>query len=83
MTWLRKRGHANEDDHASNDTLDRTIAEMLAQLALQRGTVENVKDNTGDRDGPGEIATPLRDEAVTLTIAAEEDLGRERLCRYG
>lgn len=31
--WLRKRGHATDDDHASNDTPDRTFAEVLAQLA--------------------------------------------------
>jgi hypothetical protein len=52
MTWLRKRGHAKDDEHASNDTPDRTFAEVLAQLAMQRGTVENVKDNTGESEGP-------------------------------
>jgi hypothetical protein len=92
MTWLRKRGHAKDDDHASNDTTDRTFAEVLAQLATQRGTVETVKDDTGETQGPAEPAAPLVDEAVTrhgfnmhasLTISAEDDLGRERLCRYG
>ncbi len=37
MTWLRKRGYAKDDDHASNDTPNRTFAEMLAQVAAQRG----------------------------------------------
>ncbi len=92
MTWLRKRGHAKDDDHASNEAPQRTFAEVLAQLATHRGTVENVKDDTGESDGPAEPAAPLRDEAVTrhgfnlhasLTIAANDDLGRERLCRYG
>jgi len=92
MTWLRKRGYAKDDDHASNDTPERSFAEVLAQLATQRGTLENVKDDTGESDGPAEPAAPLGDEAVTrhgfnmhasLTIAAEDDLGRERLCRYG
>jgi hypothetical protein len=92
MTWLRKRGHAKEDDHASNDTPDRSFAEVLAQMATQRGTVENVKDDTGESGGLAEPAAPLRDEAVTrhgfnmhasLTIGADDDLGRERLCRYG
>lgn len=92
-TWLRKRGYAKEDDHASNDTPDRTFAEMLAQVAAQRGTLENVKDDTGECEGPAEPAAPFpRDEAVTrhgfnlhasLTLAADDDLGRERLCRYG
>ena len=92
MTWLRKRGHAKDDDHASNDTPDRTFAEVLAQLATQRGKLENVKDDSGESEGPAESAGPLRDEAVTrhgfnlhasLTIGADDDLGRERLCRYG
>lgn len=93
MTWLRKREHAkNDDDHASNETPERSFAELLAILGTQRGTVENVKDDSSECDGRAEPAAPLRDEAVTrsgfnlhasLTIAAEDDLGRERLCRYG
>jgi hypothetical protein len=92
MTWLRKRGHAKDDDHASNDTPDRSFAEVLAQVATQRGTLENVKPDTGESEGPAELAAPLVDEAVTshgfnmhasLTIAADDDLGRKRLCRYG
>lgn len=92
MTWLRKRGHAKDDDHASNDTPDRSFAEVLAHVATQRGTLENVKDDTGESEGPAEPAGPLVDEAVTrhgfnmhagLTISADDDLGRERLCRYG
>lgn len=93
ITWLRKRGHAkDEDGHASNDPPDRTFAEVLAQVATQRGTLENVKDVTAESEGLAEPAAPLRDEAVTrhgfnlhasLTIAAGDDLGRERLCRYG
>jgi hypothetical protein len=92
MTWLRKHGYAKEDDHASNDTPERSFAEMLAMLGTQRGTVENVKDATGESEGPAEPATPLVDQAVTrhgfnlhasLTIADDDDLGRERLCRYG
>jgi Putative transposase len=58
MTWLRKRGYAKDDDHASNDTPDRTFAEMLAQVATQRGTLENVKDDTGESEGPAEPAAP-------------------------
>jgi hypothetical protein len=94
MTWLRKRGHRKDDDHdrESSDTPERSFAEVLAQLATQRGTVENVKDDTGESEGPAEPAGPLVDEAVTrhgfnmhasITIAADDDLGRERLCRYG
>jgi len=94
MTWLRKRGHRkdDDDDRESSDTPERTFAEVLAQLATQRGTVENVKDDTGESEGPAEAVGPLLDEAVTrhgfnmhasLTISADDALGRERLCRYG
>lgn len=92
MTWLRKRGHTKDEDQAANDTPERTFAELLAQLAMQRGTVEDLKDDTGESEGSTEPAGPLVDEAVTrhgfnmhasLTISADDDLGRERLCRYG
>ena len=92
MTWLRKRGYAKDEDHASNETPEPTFAEVLAKVATQRGTVENVKDDSGESEGRAEPASPPRDEAVTrhgfnlhasLTIAADDDLGRERLCRYG
>ena len=52
MTWLRKREHAkNDDDHASNETPERSFAELLAILGTQRGTVENVKDDSSECDG--------------------------------
>jgi hypothetical protein len=60
--WLRKRGYANDDDHASNDTPERSLAEVLAQVATQRGTVDNLKDDTGESEGPAEPAGPLVDE---------------------
>jgi hypothetical protein len=67
-----------------NDTPDRSFAEVLAQVATQRGSLENVKDDTGESEGPAEPAAPLVDEAVTrhgfnlhasLNIAADDDLG--------
>lgn len=48
-TWLRKLGYAN--DHASNDTPERAFDAMLAEFASQRGTVLNVKDDTGEAEG--------------------------------
>ena len=81
-----------EDDDESNGAPERSFAETLALVATQRGTLENVKDDTGECEGPAEPAAPLREEAVTRhgfhlhaspTIAASDDLARERLCRYG
>jgi hypothetical protein len=81
-----------DDDHASNDAKGRTFAEVRVLLATQRGVLENVRDDTGESEGPAEPAAPFVDEAVTrhgfnlhasLTITADDDLGRERLCRYG
>lgn len=44
-----------EDDHASNDAPERDDpAERLAVVGAPRGTVENVKDDTGERDGPAD-----------------------------
>ena len=93
-TWLRQCGYAKDDDHASNDAKGRTFAEVRVLLATQRGTALNVKDDTGESEGPAEPAAPFVDvdEAVTrhgfnlhasLTIDADDELGRERLCRYG
>ena len=45
--------------HAINDRPDRTFAEVLAQVATQRGTVENVKDDSGESEGPAEPGAPL------------------------
>lgn len=62
----------------------------LRVMTRQRGTFENFKDDAGEPEGPAEPAAPRVDEAVTrhgfnlhasLTIAAEDDLGRESLCR--
>jgi hypothetical protein len=47
---------------------------------------------TGERDSPGELAAAFTNEALThlgfhlhasLTLRADDDRGRERLCRYG
>jgi hypothetical protein len=81
MTWLRKRGHAKDDDHASNDTPHRTFAEALAQLATQRGTVDNVKDDTGESQGPSEPAAPRAHRRDAARARVRRDEGEAR--RHG
>jgi len=87
--WLRKRGYANDDDDAPDSA--RTFEDVLARIGAQRGTVRTVSDDGAPEPG-GAHPAPVRDEAVkrqgfnlhaSLTIAADDDLGRERLCRYG
>jgi hypothetical protein len=66
--------------------------ELLANIGTQRGAVENLKDATGERDSLAKPAAPFTNEALThlgfnlhasLTLRADDDRGRERLCRYG
>ena len=94
--WLEKHGFTKEHDHAPNESKAPSFAETLAMVGAQRGTVENVTD---DKDAAGaalpktnEPNAPRCDDAVTVrgfnlhasvTIQADDDLGRERMCRYG
>jgi hypothetical protein len=57
MTWLRKRGYAKEDADESNAAPERSFAETLALVGTQRGTLENVKDDTGECEGPARATT--------------------------
>ena len=94
--WLRKRGYSkDEHDYSSNEPRQLSFAEMLAHQAAQRGSIEQVQDD--DDDAKADAAhpaacPPLRDEAATFfgfnphastRIAADDDVGRERLFRYG
>ena len=62
-------------------------------LAMQRGTFETVRDSDDASDDEDDAsASKNRDNVVAhlgfnlhagVTIAANDDRGRERLCRYG
>jgi hypothetical protein len=65
MTWLRKRGYMKDDDRASNEAKEPSFAERLAELNTRRGTLENVKDDTGECEGRAEPSGPIRNDAVT------------------
>jgi hypothetical protein len=82
MIWLSKRGYLGpEDGSDSNDSPNRSFAELLANIGTQRGTVENLKDATGERDSQNEPAAPFTNEAVThlgLNLHASLTLRRER-----
>ena len=97
MKWLSRRGLLrNPDDaDASNDPPEVSPAEALATAGMQRGTLLTVRES-GDgaaEDDPTLVAPPPPrvTDAVTherfnlhasVHLAASDDLGRERLCRY-
>lgn len=90
VKWLARRGLLRETD-ASNDAPSYSVGEALTLAGMQRGTLETAKD-TGELAHP-ELPHPpprLMDAVVherfnlhaSVHLAAHDDLGRERLCRY-
>ena len=94
MGWLRRRGHLHERplEDRSNEPEEPSAIDARAAIAMQRGTLARVKTDAGD------VATRHAAESVKLRIAAKhedfdvhagvriaagDDMGRERLCRYG
>jgi len=79
---------------ASNDTREASPAEALATEGMQRGTLLTVRerDDGADEDDPARVPPPPRvTDAVTherfnlhasVHLAAHDDPGRERVCRY-
>lgn len=96
MKWLaRRRLLRNPDDAgASNAPPELSPAEALATAAMQRGSLVTLRESTdGARDDDPSIASPPPrvTDAVTherfnlhasVHLAANDDVGRERLCRY-
>ena len=99
MKWLKRKGYVREDldAHASNESKPLSPIEQLAMLAMQRGTFETRRDSedddSGDDDSNADARAPNKQGNVVahlgfnlhagVTIAAHDDLGRERLLRYG
>ena len=89
MKWL-KRKHYVREDIDSNEEAVLTPLEASTRLAMQRGTLETMRDSEQDEDD--ETAPKMLGDVVahlgfnlhaSVTIAAQDDQGRERLCRYG
>jgi hypothetical protein len=93
--WLKRRGYSKDDTALSNETPEPSFTEQLALLGANRGTVQTLTNDSGeptpDPDG-AETLAPRHDAAVlcdgfnlhaSVTVAASDDVGRERLCRYG
>jgi hypothetical protein len=92
MKWLARRGLLRDPD-ASNDTPALSPAEAVATMGMQRGTLATVREDDGapheDEDAAALATRPTG--AVTherfnlhaaVTLRADDDTGRERLCRY-
>jgi hypothetical protein len=93
MRWLKRRGllRDEEDSHVESQL---SATEAVAQAALSRGTLVTVRDDLDDDDSDEPARsppTPTKTDAVvferfnlhaSVRIAANDDIGRERLCRY-
>ena len=93
--WLQRHGHLRDEADVSNEPHSPSFEEALVLAATGRGTMDVLRDDgessepEGEtHDAPGGGST----DAVThhgfnlhagVTVAADDDVGRERLCRYG
>ncbi len=97
MTWLRKRGYLDDSplEARSNELPAQTALDACAAIAMGRGTVATLpRDGTQQDDAhadpderPDKPALAVERDGFNLhaavRIEAGDDLGRERLCRYG
>jgi hypothetical protein len=90
VKWLGSRGLLRDVD-ASNEAPTYSAGGALTLAGMQRGTLETAKES-GEPAEPELSGAPprVRDAAVherfnlhaSVPLAAHDDLGRERLCRY-
>jgi hypothetical protein len=97
MTWLRKHGYLDDSplEARSNELPAQTALDACAAIAMGRGTVATLpRDGTQQDDAhddpderPDKPALAVERDGFNLhagvRIEAGDDLGRERLCRYG
>ena len=91
VKWLGRRGLLRDVD-VSNEAPSYSAAEALTLAGMERGTLETAKES-GEPAEPelaGGAPPRVTDAAVherfnlhaSVHLAAHDDLGRERLCRY-
>jgi hypothetical protein len=94
MKWLKKRRLLRDDDD-SHEPRAPSPNEALTLAGMQRGTLVTVRDGADDVNDDSEAALPPppppKTDAVvferfnlhaSVSLAADDDLARERLCRY-
>ncbi len=95
MAWLRRRGHLDERpiDERSNESPAQTALDACAAIAMGRGqvaTLPNCEAPEAEADhesAPDKPAVAVDSGGFNLhagvRIEAGDDMGRERLARYG
>ncbi len=97
IAWLRTHGHLDDSplEARSNETAVQTALDACAAIAMGRGTVATLARDAARQDDahadadsrPDKPAFGVEHDGFNLhagvRIEAGDDLGRERLCRYG
>lgn len=96
LAWLARSKllDTSRGEHASQEPGAQTSLDACAVIAMQRGAVRALRDAPdAAHEGGGGGETPPRDEGAveidgfnlhaSVAIAGDDDLGRERLMRYG
>ena len=96
ITWLRKRGYVDESplEARSNEAPAQTALDACAAIAMGRGNVSTLPRDGARDDGHGAAEERPDKPALAVErdgfnvhagvrIEAGDDLGRERLARYG
>jgi hypothetical protein len=95
VAWLARAGHLGASSEArSQDAHAQTSLDACAAVAMGRGAVRAIRDDPGaPEDGATGVDTPPADGSAvdhdgfnlhaSVAIGGDDDLGRERLMRYG
>ena len=95
VAWLRRHGHFDERplEQRSNEAGESDAIGACAAIAMQRGAFAKLPDEDGDDAGGASDGASTRPRFTAehegfnlhagVHIAAGDDMGRERLCRYG
>ena len=88
LAWLKRKAHLVRREDESNEEPTLTALEACAQLAMQRGEFADVRaeSDVAPLERPS-YATAVETHGFNVhagvRIARDDDLGREKLCRYG
>jgi hypothetical protein len=93
--WLarRRRGRSLKQDDDQTHDAGPTSLDACAEIAMRRGEVRALRDDAGEESTESVIEPPRHpgtaveragfNVEASVGMEADDDLGRERLCRYG